>query len=493
MKRLGTSLLTISISNEVLLPSNRRIRAGPTFPLAARTKSNTVAPGWFALTSSRTFSPGAYARLSGINSRLSRRSPWPSNRSPATRKTHARSTTPFLPVVEREREPVLPGLGRLEPELGLARAVGGEIPALDGLFDRFFILIADPEQRRLALRADRLVIESTSLEMRDDLLSGTVVAAVEPGEGPERPGRDEHGTRADDRPPRAIDDLGRDDIAVVDTREFLERPCRFDRDLDGSVGTDRHFLLLDQLDPFVLEFVPLDGLVPFDLSCLPTNALQSLQLDHLVFTQADRGTAGGFRFPEAPAGRPRIMTSEGAVTWSVEPVPPSLGEPGLRVTRAHYAKLDFRLPDRGAEVISRSDGRREFFTEPDRGRGRLDADREFGLPVLLDAELRFVAFFALVASLDGQRVRAESRFLRGRILAVESAQVVGRVVALEDGFILGIVDLDAKRTMRGGLVDRPVVDRSPDPALELDGLSRPVERAVGDDESLEPVARSETV
>ena len=110
------------------------------------------------------------------------------------------------------------------------------------------------------------MIESARLETRDDLLSGTIVAAVEPGEGIERPGRDEYGSRADDRPPRAIDDLGRDDIAVVDTREFLGRPCRFDRDLDGSVGTDRHFILLDQLDPLVAAFVPLvplDWLVPF--------------------------------------------------------------------------------------------------------------------------------------------------------------------------------------------------------------------------------------
>ena len=186
------------------------------------------------------------------------------------------------------------------------------------------------------------------------------------------------------------------------------------------------------------------------------------------------------------------MTSEEAVTWSVEPVPSSPGVPGLRVTLTRYPKPDFRLPDRGAEVIARSDGRREFFTEPDWGRGRLDADGEFGLPVLLDTELRFVAFFSLVASFDGQRVPAESRLLRGRILAVESAQIVGRVVVLEDGFIPGIVDLDAKRTMRGYLVDRPVVDRSPDPALELDGLSRPVDRAVGDDERLEPVPVGDT-
>ena len=348
-----------------------------------------------------------------------------------------------LAVVDRRREPVLAGLGRLDRPAGLAVGAEGDLPAFDGRLDRLSLgVIGDLQQPERPLAGDRLVVERHREKARLDRVPRAVVAAIDPGVDGERLAGDQHGPRPHDRPARLVGDLGRDLVAMV--LVGMRRLGHRGVDLDGErpIRSDRQLGLGHDLGGLMGMSPPPDD--------RPEHA------------------------PARPAGIPRRIGGEPPVARAEEPVPAPGRIPAGVGRRPGDLVLDLRLGDGPAEVIVRLDGRRDLLAEHHRGRRGLDAHLELGLLVLLDPE-RAAALIGDEDLVDPQR-RVGGQLER----AVEAPESVGLEVAGIDLLTLGILDLDGEGAAGEIRGVRLVVAGVRDPELEPDRPAGPIDRPVGD-------------
>ena len=331
-----------------------------------------------------------------LKRKLAPSKPWPDDRE------HVASLDRVaLAVVDRGREPVLARRGGLDRLTGLAVGVERQVPALDRRLDRLALgVVGDLQQLERSLAGDRLVVERLGADARLDRVAGAVVAAIDPGEDRERLAGDQHGARADDRPPRLVGDLGRDLVPVVLVGMSRLGQRGVDLDGDRAVGPDRHLGL-------------------------------GHDFGRRLRTAPPPGRPGAAA-PARPAGIPRVIGGEPPVAGAVEPVPAGRGIPALVGRRAGDLVLDLRLGDRRAEVVVRLDRGRDLLAQHHRLRRGLDGHLELGLLVLLDPER------AAAPVRDEDLVDAQRR-VRGQLeRAVEAAELVGLEVLGEDFSPLGL-------------------------------------------------------
>ena len=371
-------------------------------------------------------------------------------RAVETRTRHGEQVAALLgvsaAVVDRRGEPVLARLGGLDLLMGLAVGVERDLPGLDGRLDRTALgVVHDLQQPQRPLAGDRLAVERLGAEARLDRVAGAVVAAVDPCVDGERPAGDEDLTVADDRPPRAVGDLGGDLVAMVGVGMRGEGRRGVDGDGDRPIGPDRHVGLGDDLRR------PL--LMPPPHGDRPAHA------------------------PARPARVPGEIRGEPPVARPEEPVPAVGRIPAGIGRRPGHLVMDLRLGDRPAEVVAGFDRGRDRLAQPRRGLGRLDLHLELGLLVLLDAERAGARDIA-----DGDGIAPQRRVGGELERAVEAAEGVGHEPVRVDLVPLGIVDLQVERPAGelGGV--GLVVLRAGDPDLELDRPAGAVDRPVGDGE-----------
>ena len=273
------------------------------------------------LTSSLTFSPGLYSRLSVISSMSLKRKSLAVEALAAHHEDVAALDGVLLAVGQLVRQPILAGLGRLDLLPGpcprrwcpASRSARPSRPAR-------LVVVADLVERQLALALRPASVERLGLKLALIGVAGAVVAAVDPGEDLER-------------------------LAATST---LPVPTMVRRDSSTTSAVIVYWWSW-------LPCSSLAGSVSIGTLTVPSGPICDLVLDHdfrrLAAAAPPPDRDGPAAAPVAPAGIPGVVGGEPPVAPAVEPVPAAGGYQLLAVAGAQHLVLDLGLGDRGAEVV----------------------------------------------------------------------------------------------------------------------------------------------
>ena len=348
-------------------------------------------------------------------------------------------------------QPILPRLCRFHLLPRVTFGIRVEHPSLHDLFDRLVLaVVADRVQRQFPFTTDGLLIGRMSSEFGEDIVTDSIVTAIDPRENSERLPSDNHVPRPEDRATGSVDHFRCDRIRVIGVAVNLFGERRVDFDLKSAVFADLRFAFSDHFRLLVTASPP----------------------------HRDRSLAA----PTMPTGIPIVVGGEPPIAATIEPIPRRDRIPLAAVSGPQHFVFDLRLSHRAAEVIVRIDGRRDLVAKCNRFLWSFDLHFELRLLVFLNAERSA----AIADSIE--LPHAEWCVLGQFVLSSESAEFVGVHRLAEDHFPFWISQLDRKSfCVRKRVCIRLIVLGVADPHFELHLLSRAIDRSIGDREGFASV------